>query len=95
MKAQHVILANGTTKLPIAGIGTIRILVSNKVLVLAHVLHVPCLSCSLFSLKEHMRHIGCAQYGETYTLDLFVLTFSLRASVKADIIFDASPKRKS
>ena len=91
MKSQHVILANGKTKLPISGIGTIKIMVSAKVLMLAHILHAPLVSCSLFSLKEHMRHLGCAQYGETNNLHLFFLTFSIKASVSEDIVFDASP----
>ena len=59
-KVQDVLLADGTSRAPIRGIGSIIFSINSFIVRLHNVLYVPTLSTSLFSVKEHAQYDGCS-----------------------------------
>jgi hypothetical protein len=88
-----VLLGDGTTKIPIQGIGTVRCNVGSHVLVLENVRHVPTLEESINSLLIHIkqRHHSLQSCFESGFQIVFP-TFQTQAVIgKDDIYLNATP----
>ena len=80
---QDVFMADGTSSIPIKGMDTIKIDLSNdSVIELHNVLYVPDLNTSLFSVKEHMRYTGCYFHAENNTATITFPEFCVTADVR-------------
>ena len=75
-----VTLGDGTTTLPIKGSGTVQIVMNGHHVSLHDVLYVPALKDTLFSIKEHSTHRGCAFISENATATLFFPKFEVPVS---------------
>ena len=86
---QFVLLGDGTTKIPIVGIGTIEITVKGNKLRLHDVLYCPTLNVSLFSTKLHMKYVGCYELSKENICTLAFPTFTFDAINDNEIHFTA------
>ena len=70
---------------PVAGIGTVRIKVRGRVIVLPNVLHVPALDCNLMSITRHGRRgPGCSYLVENNMTHLSFPDFTLSLEIPAN-----------
>ena len=85
-------LADGKTTAPIMGVGTIRIILTNKMVIeIEEVLYVPELSACLFSVKQHIQQAQCRLYGLNNTLYLIFPHFHIKANMANEIFFSFNP----
>ena len=84
-----VTLGDGKTKLPIKGIGTIEFetITGNK-LRFHHVIYVPDLDVPLFSIKQHMRYVGCYEHSQNNTCYIAFPSTIIKAQNNNEIEFE-------
>ena len=74
-----VTLADGNTKAPILGIGTVRFKTFNKVIELHDVLYVPSLHFHLYSIKSHISYQKCFIFGKNHRIKLGFAHFAVNS----------------
>jgi hypothetical protein len=90
-----VILGDGTTKIPIEGIGAVQCNVGSHTLVLENVRYVPSLAESIYSLLIHIKqkHHGLQSFFDS-KLHIVFPTFQTQAVIgKDDIYIQATPHK--
>ena len=67
---QVVVLVDGSTTLPICGVGAIRLKIGIYILEIENMLYVPRLDDTIFSITEHIKYSNCSFIGNNnkYTL---------------------------
>jgi hypothetical protein len=88
--SKHVTLADNTTA-PVAGIGTIKILLDGYVCELRQVLHVPTLRMSLYSLCAHRWMIGCGFIGDNNKFHVYFPSFVATVDASVDSYIKYKP----
>ena len=88
--SQHVLLADNT-KAPVAGIGSIKIILDGHVCGLRNVLHVPSLRVPLYSLRAHRRMKGCGFIGDNGRFQVYFPSFVTTVDDSSDSYIPYSP----
>ena len=88
----HVTLADGTTKEPVKGIGSISFFTTdkNKTFKMRGVLYVPSLSNSLYSVQQHCLEHGCIFHVEKEQVLLSFPTFQYKTSLSQNIYLNVN-----
>ena len=90
----HVTLADGVTKAPIQGIGTIRALLNQSHTIELHnVLYVPSLTSNLFSVKEFVRYNGTLTLAENNSFTIAFPTFIIIVPIQDEITLSITPSK--
>ena len=84
-KVQHVLLADGTSKAPIQGIGSILFSINDFAVRLHNVLYVPTLSTSLFSIKEHAQYQQCSVRIQDNRYFLTFPTYTIKKTIGEEL----------
>ena len=92
--SKHVTLADNT-QAPVAGIGSIKILLDGKVCGLRNVLHVPSLRVSLYSLRAHRLLDGCGFVGDNSKFHVYFPTFVATVDDSVDSYMDCTSLGRS
>ena len=88
----NVVLGDGTTHLPVSGIGTISLSLSPSTHIRLHdTILVPGLHDTLYSIKRHILSSGCTFHGENSIIDLSFPTFSIKALTDPEISVEYAP----
>ena len=74
----HVLLADGSTRTKISGVGTVKFSLPNSTVIeMENILYVPSLSSSLFSVRQHIAYNNCKMRSEGNTLRLIFPNFTI------------------
>ncbi len=88
--SKHVLLADNT-KAPVAGIGSIKILLDGHVCGVRNVLHVPSLRVPLYSLCAHRRMNGCGFINDNGRFQVYFPRFVTTIDDSVDAFIPYSP----
>jgi hypothetical protein len=84
----HVVLGDGQTKVPILGIGTVKMRIANNILTIPEVRYIPGLSESIYSLFVHIRTpLHGLNSSFEHGLDIIFPAFSIKARLGQDDIY--------
>eukprot|EP00804_Cyclotella_cryptica_P030371 CCRYP_011900-RA/>CCRYP_011900-RA protein AED:0.20 eAED:-0.11 QI:0/0/0/1/1/1/3/0/1923 len=91
-QSNRFVTLGDNTKLPILGIGSAKVKLNGKVVLLRNCLHVPHLRNPLYSLRQHRRMPGCGTYSD-YEHGAYILfpRFTLRIDDTTDNIISYEP----
>eukprot|EP00804_Cyclotella_cryptica_P016077 CCRYP_004202-RA/>CCRYP_004202-RA protein AED:0.18 eAED:-0.12 QI:0/0/0/1/0.5/0.33/3/0/1917 len=91
-QSNRFVTLGDNTKLPILGIGSAKVKLNGKVILLRNCLHVPHLRNPLYSLRQHRRMPGCGTYSD-YDHGAYILfpRFTLRIDDTTDNIISYEP----
>lgn len=90
LTSKHVTLADNNTA-PVAGIGSIKILLDGHVVGVRNVLHVPSLRVPLYSLRAHRTMDGCGFIGDNNHFHVYFPTFVVTVDDTIDSHITYSP----
>ena len=83
---QVVVLADGSTILPICEVGTIWLKIDIYILEIENVLYVSRLDDTLFSITEHIKYKNCSFIGDNNKYTLHVSTFPIHVMIINEVL---------
>ena len=84
-KHDHVTLGDGKSTVNILGIATIKFTVGRYKIRLHNVFYVLSLDILLFSIKQHMKYVGCFVHSKNNTCTIDFPTLSFDAEIRDEI----------
>ena len=90
LTSKHVTLADNN-RAPVAGIGSVKILLDGHVIGIRNILHVPSLRVPLYSLRAHRAMTGCGFIGNNEVFHVYFPTFVTTVNDAVDSHIDYKP----